>query len=474
MPAAIRFLFLLWEVCRMSEKKNTFTSGKILGPLMAFSIPVILALVLQSLYGAVDLLVVGQFASSSDVSAVATGSQIMQTITNVVAGLSMGTTILIGQLIGEGNHKQAGKAMGASVVFFAIVAVVLSAVMLLNIQRIAVIMQAPAEAFDATCDYIRICSWGLVFITAYNVLGSLFRGLGNSTLPLVSVAIAAVINIFGDLLFVAVFHMGAAGAAIATVLSQAISVVISYIIIRHIKLPFEMGKKDIRFDGAITKKVFNFGFPLALGDFLVGLSFLIIASIVNSLGVISSAGVGVAEKVCAFIMLVPSAFSQSIAAFVAQNYGADKMDRAHKGLRYAITVSFAIGAFMAWLSFFHGDFLCGIFSKDPEVTAAGWEYLKAYAIDCFLTSIFFNFNGYFNGIGKTKFVMIQSLIGAFGARVPISFLMSKVQPVSLFRIGLATPSSSALQVILCLIYMYKVAIPQERRKAQIDQKTLNQ
>lgn len=445
------------------SKTTSFTEGKIFEPLLKFAGPVILALVLQSLYGAVDLLVIGQFGYSSDVSAVATGSQVMATFTNIIAGLSMGTTILLGQQIGEKKNKEAGESVGASIVFFALVALGLSALLLFNIHGVADIMQAPAEAYDATCDYIRICSWGMFFVIAYNVLGSLFRGLGNSKLPLIAVAIAAVVNIFGDLLFVAVFHMGASGAALATVFSQAISVILSLGIIMKMKLPFTMEKKDIRFQPHIIGKIVHFGFPLALADALVGMSFLIIIAIVNSLGVIPSAGVGVAEKVCSFIMLVPSAFGQSMAAFVAQNYGAKKLDRAHKALRYGILSSLAIGTVMAYLSFFHGDLCCGLFSNDPAVVAAGWEYLKAYSIDCFLTSIFFCMNGYFNGCGETKFVMAQSIIGAFGVRVPVSFLMSKIVPVSLFYIGLATPASSLLQVVLCVIYMFTVAKKKEKQ-----------
>lgn len=445
--------------------KNTasFTEGKILGPLMKFAVPIILALVLQSLYGAVDLLVVGQYASSADVSAVATGSQVMNTITSFIAGLSMGTTILLGHQIGEGNQEEAGRSVGSSVVFFVAVSAVIGAVLLLNIGNVVQIMKTPAEAHDATAAYIRVCSCGLIFIGLYNLIGSLFRGIGNSRIPLIAVAIASVINIFGDLYMVAILHLGAEGAAIATVASQIISVLISYRIIRNVSLPFEMKKEFIRFDGAVIRKIVSFGLPLALADTLVGVSFLIVTSIVNSLGVIASAGVGVAERVCGFIMLVPSALGQAMAAFIAQNYGARKLDRAHAALRYGIGVSFALALVMAWLSFFHGNLLCSIFSKDPAVVSAGWEYLKAYAFDCIFTSIFFCMNGYFNGCGETKFVMAQSIIGAFGVRVPVSYLMSRIKPVSLFRIGLATPASSIFQVIVCVLYMSLVARKKERR-----------
>ena len=375
----------------------------------------------------------------------------------------MGTTILIGQQLGEGNRRDAGRTVGASITFFAVFGLILSIIVGLNASGISTLMHAPAEAFDQTVSYVSICGFGLVFITAYNLLGSLFRGLGNSKLPLISVAIAAVINIFADLLFVAGFHMGAMGAAFATVISQTVSVLISFVIIRKAELPFEFEKKDIRFDNRIIRRVIGFGAPLALADLLVGLSFLIIGAIVNSLGVIASAGVGVAEKVCSFIMLVPSAFAQSMAAFVAQNYGAGKMDRAHKGLAYGIGISFAFGVVMAWASFFHGDLMCRLFASDESVVLSGWEYLKAYSIDCMLTPFFFCMTGYFNGCGNTKFVMTQNLFGAICIRVPVSWIMAQIVPVSLFRIGLATPCSSIVQCILCAGYFFLVSKKKEKK-----------
>lgn len=435
-----------------TEKKISFTEGKIYRPLIRFALPVLGALFLQSLYGAVDLLVVGQFSTASEVSAVSTGSQIMTTFTNLMASFAMGTTVLLGQEIGQKRRDDAGKTVGASIVLFAIIGVILSLLMGFGAPVIARIMQAPAKAFSSTTEYIRICGGGMIIIIAYNMIGSIFRGIGDSSTPLVAVAIACVGNIGGDLLMVAGFGMGAAGAAIATVASQALSVVISLWLISKKELPFEFHRKYIRKDETIMKRVMKIGAPIALQDFLVSVSFLVILSIVNSLGVTASAGVGVAEKVCGFIMLVPSAFMQSMAAFVSQNYGAGKMDRADAGLRYVVITSLIIGFIMAYVSFFHGNVLAGIFTKDAEVASASWDYLKAYAIDCLLTPVFFCFIGYYNGIGRTKFVMFQGILSAFCIRVPVSWIMSKVRPVSLFRIGLATPASSLLQTILCICY----------------------
>lgn len=419
-------------------------------PLILFAFPVLLALFLQAMYGAVDLLIVGKFASSTDVSAVSTGSQIMTTLTTLISSFAMGTTILLGQQIGSGRKEEGGKTVGTAVVMFACIAVVISLLLVGLAPQVCRIMNAPAEAFSQTASYIRICGGGMLVIVAYNLIGCIFRGLGDSRTPLITVAIACVCNIAGDLLLCAVFQMGTTGAAIATVFAQVISVVASFLLIRRKELPFTIKKENMRIHKTYLRQMVNLGAPIALQDLLVSISFLIILAIVNAMGVTASAGVGVAEKVCAFIMLISSAFMQSMSAFVAQNYGAGHMHRARKALHYGVVVSFAIGVLMFVLTFFHGDSMAGIFSSNAEVIFAAADYLKAYAIDCLFTSIFFCYTGFYNGIGKTRFVMIQGILGAFCVRVPVSYLMSLQPNASLFHIGLATPMSTILQLILCI------------------------
>ncbi len=438
------------------KKEANFTEGPILAPLVRFAFPVLLALILQAMYGAVDLFVVGKFASSADVSAVSTGSQLMQTITNTFASFAMGTTILLGLQIGEGKGKEGGKVIGASICFFLLAGILTTLILVLFSGNLASIMHAPEEAFRKTSNYIRICGAGSVIIISYNLIGSIFRGIGDSRTPLITVAIACVVNILGDLLFVAGFHLGTEGAALATVMAQAVSVICSILMVRKKGLPFVFSAKDIRFNGTLIRRVVALGAPVALQEFLVGISFLVIAGIVNSLGLIPSAGVGVAEKVCAFIMLVPSSFMQSLAAFVSQNYGAGKNDRAFRTLRIAVVLSFCAGILMFLLSFFRGNLLAGLFSNDAEVIEAAAQYLKAYAIDCLLTAFLFCFVGFYNGIGQTRFVMIQGIVGAFLVRVPCSFLFSRMRPVSLFRIGLATPCSTIVQIVLCLLFLMHI------------------
>ena len=437
----------------MREESN-FTQGKILGPLMAFALPVLFALFLQAMYGAVDLLIVGKFAAPEDVSAVSTGSQIMLTFGNIVSSLAMGTTVYFGHQIDMGNAKRGGEIIGASIALFLTVGAALSLLIPFFAAEIAQIMNAPDAAFAQTVLYIQICGGGMIAIVAYNLIGSVFRGMGDSKTPLLTVGIACICNIIGDLILIAVFHLGAAGAAIATVAAQFISVLCSVYIISRRQYPFQFHYSMIRFAGGIIKQVLKLGIPIAFQDLLVGFSFLVILAIVNDLGVTASAGVGVAEKVCGFIMLVPAAFMQSISAFVAQNIGAGKPDRALQALYSSVAVSFAFGVSMFLLSFFGGQVLCGIFAKDAAIIVAGAEYLKAYAIDCLLTCFLFCFIGFYNGLGTTRFVMIQGIAGAFFVRIPVCLFMSRWEPVTLFHIGLSTPCSTVAQIAFCLIWMF--------------------
>ena len=437
------------------KKQHDFTQGPILPTLLKFALPVLLALLLQAMYGAVDLQVVGRFGTAADISAVSTGSQIMQTITVVITGLAMGVTVLLGQKIGEGKPEEGGRAVGGGICLFSVVTLIVTVTMLLMAPRMSALMQAPADAFADTVVYVRICSAGAVFIVAYNILGSIFRGLGDSQMPLITVSIACVFNIAGDLLMVGGLGMGVAGAAIATVFAQAVSVLLSLLIIRRRQLPFTLTKQDIRFEKSVIRQILKLGIPVAFQDLLVSLSFLAIIAIANAMGTIASAGVGVAEKLCAFVMLVPSAYMQSMSAFVAQNVGAGREDRSQKALLCGIVSSLAAGLVMGWSAFFHGDLLAGLFAEDTAVIGAAWEYLKAYAIDCLLTSFLFCFVGYFNGHGQTVFVMVQGFVGALGVRMPVAFLMSRMSPGSLFHLGLSTPASTVVQILLCGVWFLR-------------------
>lgn len=438
----------------MSSDKNNFTEGNILKKLSLFMLPVLGALILQAAYGAVDLLVVGRFGSTAGLSAVSTGSQLMNLVTFMVTQLAMGATVLIARYLGEKKPEHIGAVLGGTTVVFAILATVLFVLLVFFAHPIAVLMQAPSEALGLTTRYVRICGMGIFFIVAYNMLAAIFRGLGDSKSPLLFVLVACLINIAGDLLFVAGFKMDAAGAAIATIMAQAVSVVLAIVILLKKDLPFTLKKSDFRLNPQ-CRKFLQVGLPLALQEVLTQASFLALCAFVNRLGLTASSGYGVASKIVSFAMLIPSALMQSMASFVAQNVGASKPKRAKQAMFTGMGIGLVFGCAVFALVMLKGDVLAGIFSTDAEVVQKGFEYLKGFAPETILTAILFSMLGYFNGNNKTVFVMIQGLVQTLLVRLPMSYLMSIQPNASLTKIGLAAPVSTLVGVLLnTAFYLY--------------------
>lgn len=447
------------EETNKSNNTINLAEGPLLATLLKFMVPILLSLLLQTAYGTIDLFIVGKFSSIADISGVTIGSQLLQTITATCSGLAMGSTILIGKYIGANEKDNAGKSVGTSIYIFTRIAIILAVIIVFSRNFILNIMQTPIEAFSQASSYLFYCGIGIIFIVCYNLLGSIFRGIGDSKTPLMAVFIAFIVNVILDLIFVAGLKMGASGAALATTFAQASSVALSLVVInkknKNKELPFEFNKKYIIFDKYYISQILKLGSPVALQVLLVSISFLTITAITNKFGVEQSAAVGIVEKITTIVMLIPSAFMQALSAFVAQNYGAGKLDRANQGLKYSILISFVFGVIMAYFSIFHGTIFTKLFIDDvvdAETTKHALLYLKSYSIDVVLVAFLFSFIGYFNGFGKTTFVMIQAVAGAFLIRIPLALMLSNIENTNLFIIGLATPSSTLLQIIVFVIY----------------------
>ncbi len=431
----------------MTNDKADFTQGNILKKLVAFMMPILGALILQAAYGAVDLLVVGRFGSTSGLSAVSTGSQVLNLVTFVVIQFAMGITVLIARYLGEKRPERIGAVIGGGAVVFTMMSVALLIAMVGFARPISVLMQAPAEAVDLTASYVRICGAGIFFIVAYNLLSAIFRGLGDSKSPLLFVLVACIVNIIGDLVLVAGLHMDAAGAAIATVTAQALSVVFAVMLLLKKDLPFAITKKDFRLNPQ-CRKFLKIGLPLALQEFLTQISFLALCAFVNRLGLEASSGYGVACKIVNFAMLVPSSLMQSMASFVSQNIGAGKKKRAKQSMFTGIGVGLAVGCVVFVLVLFKGDVLCSVFSTDAAVIQNGFAYLKGFAPETLVTAILFSMVGYFNGNNKTVWVMTQGLIQTLLVRLPLAYFMSIQPNASLTKIGLAAPVATTVGIVL--------------------------
>ena len=446
----------------MTNDKADFTQGNILKKLVAFMMPILGALILQAAYGAVDLLVVGRFGSTSGLSAVSTGSQVLNLVTFVVIQFAMGITVLIARYLGEKRPERIGAVIGGGAVVFTMMSVALFIAMVGFARPISVLMQAPAEAVDLTASYVRICGAGILFIVAYNLLSAIFRGLGDSKSPLLFVLVACIVNIIGDLVLVAGLHMDAAGAAIATVTAQALSVVFAVMLLLKKDLPFAITKKDFRLNPQ-CRKFLKIGLPLALQEFLTQISFLALCAFVNRLGLEASSGYGVACKIVNFAMLVPSSLMQSMASFVSQNIGAGKKKRAKQSMFTGIGVGLAVGCVVFVLVLFKGDVLCSAFSTDAAVIQNGFAYLKGFAPETLVTAILFSMVGYFNGNNKTVWVMTQGLIQTLLVRLPLAYFMSIQPNASLTKIGLAAPVATTVGIVLNVGFFSYLNWAEQRR-----------
>ena len=365
----------------------------------------------------------------------------MALITNLILGLTTGVTVLLGQYLGSKSYRDLSKIIGGDIVLFLIIALGLTFVMLSFNNEITLLMNTPKEAIEATKSYLSICSAGIIFIVGYNVGSSILRGLGDSKTPLLFVFIACMINI----VLVGYFHMGAKGAAIATVSAQGFSFLFALVYVCKKGIGYSFYKEDICFSKYI-QKIMQIGFPLGLQSILVNISFLIITIIVNQMGLIASASLGVVEKLMEFLMLPAIALGSALASLIALNVGAKQT------LKYAIMISLAFAIVVTTICEIDGTILTRIFTNNQDVIKNGALYLKTYSIDCLLTSFLFCINGYLDGYERTVFTMVHSLVAAFVGRIPLTLLFSKIPNVTLFHMGIAAPLSTMISLVMIFIY----------------------
>ncbi|MBM6807182.1 MATE family efflux transporter [Bacteroides caecicola] len=448
-------------------KELDLTQGSVPKVLLRFAMPFLIANVLQALYGGADLFVVGQYDDAASVAGVAIGSQVMQTITGIILGLTTGTTILIAMGTGAKDDRKVAATIGTSVYFFTVTGIILTLVMVLFHRPIAALMHTPEEAMADTLHYILICSAGIPFIMGYNVVCGILRGLGDSKSPLYFVGLACIINIGADFLLVGGFGMRAAGAAIATVLSQSISFLTALWFLHRRGFHFEFTRRDIRFHKDLSRRIVTLGAPIALQDALINVSFLIITVIVNQMGVIASASLGVVEKIIIFAMLPPTAMAAAVATMTAQNYGAGLIQRMSRCLYSGIGISLVFGVSVCVYSQFLPETLTGIFTNDPAVIEMAAGYLRGYSIDCVMVSFVFCINSYFSGQGNSWFPMIHSMIATFLFRIPLSYLCGQLDPTDLVLMGYAPPLSTLVSLLICFWYL-------KRNKRKLRERMLTQ
>lgn len=431
--------------------ERDLTSGSVWKNIVYFSLPYLLSYFLQTLYGLADLFIVGQFDSVASTTAVSIGSQVMHMLTVMIVGLAMGTTVNIGRAVGARDSQKASKVVGNTTVLFVGVSVVLAVVLLVLVQPIVRVMSTPAEAVEGTVRYLTICFIGIPFITAYNVIASIFRGLGDSKSPMYFIAVACVANIALDYLFIGALHMGPAGAALGTTLSQTISVAVSLLVILKKKTGISVKRADFRLERVTMGQVLKIGIPIAAQDGFIQVAFIIITIIANRRGLSAAAAVGIVEKIISFLFLVPSSMLSTVSALGAQNMGAGKYERADQILRYAMGIAVGFGLIVSLLIQIIAGPVVGLFTTDATVILLGAQYIRGYIWDCIFAGVHFSFSGYFCAYGKSEISFVHNLIAILCVRIPGVYLTSKIFPDTLFPMGLATATGSLLSVIICMI-----------------------
>lgn len=429
--------------------KRELTSGSVMKNLLFFSLPYLLSFFLQTLYGMADLLIIGQFGSVADTTAVSVGSQVMHMLTVMIVGLAMGATVNIGQAVGGKDSRKAALFTGNTVTLFMGLSLVLTFLLLILRNAIVSAVSTPADAAAGTVDYLTICFIGIPFITAYNIISAVFRGMGDSKSPMYFIAVACAANIALDYLFIGVLGMGPAGAALGTVLSQAISVIISLIVIKRRSTGLGLTKADIRPNKQIIGKILKIGIPIAMQDGFIQIAFMVITVIANRRGLNDAAAVGIVEKIIGFLFLVPSSMLSAVSALGAQNIGAQKPERARKTLLYAIFIAAGFGGTVAVIMQFLSSGAVSLFTDSAVVTRLGGEYLRGYAWDCLFAGIHFAFSGYFCACGKSGISFMHNMIAILLVRIPGAYFMSSMFPGTLYPMGLATAAGSLLSAIIC-------------------------
>jgi len=429
------------------------TQGNLAKTLLNFTFPVMLAHLFQVLYGLVDTFMVGRFADSAALASVMVGSLVMATANFMIIGLTAGGTVLIGQYLGAKMNRDADETIATMFTLNSILAVGLTIVFLLVASPILKLINTPPEAYDGALSYLRICFIGTFFTFGYNGLSSALRGMGDSKNPLLFVGIACACNIIGDFILVGPLRMGAGGAAIATTASQAISMIIGVIYLKKRRLLFDFRLKSFKIVPEKVKMLLKIGIPMGLQEALVLVSFMFIASIINRMGYVATAGGGILDKLFMVAVIPANAFSSALAAMVAQNIGADKPERAKKclliGMGFGISVSLVIFAVMKIIP---GP-IVRIFSQDADVIDAACDYIMSYAYDFLLCGIVFPMLGFINGCGRTRLTMGINIVSAFVVRVPLCYLLVWLLGERLFYLGIGFAVASITQILMATIFI---------------------
>ncbi|MDR2629535.1 MAG: MATE family efflux transporter, partial [Spirochaetaceae bacterium] len=439
----------------MAKIENNLSRGNVLTKLVLFALPFLASNIVQSFYNVADMLIVGNFSGTESMSGVNIGGQVTFILTNTVIGLCMGATVLIGQYVGAGNRMALKRVTATIITLLLGLGLLITVLMLIFKGPVLRLIRTPPESYVESDRYLWVTVTGIVFIFGYNALSAILRGMGNSKHPFYFVLIACITNVILDLIFVAVFHWAAFGAALATVISQALSMFlcIGYMVKNGFQFDFKWSSFKIY--GEELGRIIKIGLPTCIQNGVTSMSFLFITAIVNIVGGVSaSAAVGAVGKFNSFAFMPTLAISASISAMAAQNIGARRLDRAVQTCR----VGTAFSVVVSWLFFIFVRLfptqILRIFGDNPDMIRDGVTYLRSFSFDFFLIPFIFCINGFLIGGGHTLFTLITSIFSSVLLRVPVCYLFGVSAGWGLFGVGLGAPVASAGVLLVIIGYLF--------------------
>lgn len=428
------------------------TQGSISRQLIRFSWPFLLSTFLQALYNIADMLIVGWYVGPVGISAVNTAGFITQIVTNLVIGLTVGGTVLIAQYLGAKQHKELFATIGSMFSIYGISTVIITASMLLFTAPVLQLMNTPPEAMADAQAYLVICVIGTVFIFGYNAICAMLRGMGDSLRPLIFVAIATGVNVLLDIWFVGGLGMRAAGAALATIIAQAVSMIISIVYLIRNKFVFDFKLKSFRLHADKVKLLLKIGLPSSAQFVVVMLSFAILVALANSYGVAASAAVGIASKVNGLAILPGLAMGSSISSMAGQNLGASLFDRARHTMIVGLRISLGLSLVIFTAVQLFPDAIISMFTSDAAVLEVGIPYLHIVSFDYILAAVVFSLNALANASGQTWFTLVNSVINSL-LRAPLALLLVPVMGTD--GIALSVPAATLAAIVISIVYVLR-------------------
>lgn len=438
-----------------TKLESDLTKGNVWKQMLLFAIPFFISNLIQSLYGIADMMIVSYFGGTESVAGVNTSSSIIIIVTNLATGIAAGGTVMVGQFLGAGQRENIKKSISTLFLTLLGLAAVIIIGLLLFAHPLLKALNTPAEAYGESYGYLVVSLIGVVFIFGYNAVSAVIRGMGDGKTPLYFVIVACFVNIGLDLLFIAVFHWGATGAAAATVIAQAVSMISCVIyLVRH-DFVFDFKWSSYQFDKDMFSTLMKVGLPNGVQHAATNLSFLFMTALINDIGgVAANAAVGIVGKFNTFALMLQVAFNTSASAMISQNIGAGQMKRSKKIMLCCLVLCTIMSVFVYSIAYFFPEEILLLFGAKPDVVEQGVIYMSAFRYEYVFVPVIIALNSMFLGNGNGWILLVTNLLSSFVVRIPAALYLGIAQDMGVYGIGLAVPIASCVGAIAVVVFYY--------------------